>query len=53
VVVTCGEVQRSWSFLESLFIHSEEVKKELPNESVKFISIDKDVKTVLTDAYST
>lgn len=40
VVVTCGEVQRTWSFLESLFIHSEEVKKELPNESVKFISID-------------
>lgn len=53
VVVTCGEVQRSWSFLESLFIHSEEVKKELPNESVKFITIDKDVKTVLTDAYKT
>lgn len=40
VVVTCGEVQRTWSFLESLFIHSEEVKKELPNESVKFITID-------------
>lgn len=53
VVVTCGEVQRSWSFLESLFIHSEEVKKELPNESVKFVGIDKDVKGVLTDAYQT
>jgi len=53
VVVTCGEVQRSWSFLESLFIHSEEVKKELPNESVKFVSIDADVKKVLTDAYQT
>lgn len=51
VVVTCGEVQRSWSFLESLFIHSEEVKKELPNESIKFITIDKDVKAVLADSY--
>ena len=27
------DVQKSWSFLENLFIHSEEVKKELPNES--------------------
>lgn len=25
-----GEVQRLWAFLENLFIHSEEVKKELP-----------------------
>jgi dynein heavy chain, axonemal len=37
IVVVIGEVQRSWSFLENLFIHSEEVKKELPQESIKFI----------------
>lgn len=29
-------------------MHSEEVKKELPNESIKFVSIDKDTKTILT-----
>jgi len=27
------EVQKTWSFLENLFIQSDEVKKELPNES--------------------
>jgi len=35
-----GEVQKKWSFLENLFIHSEEVKKELPTESETFVGID-------------
>lgn len=52
IVIIVGEVQRSWSFLENLFIHSEEVKKELPEESRKFIGIDKDVRTLLADGYS-
>lgn len=33
VVTMLQEVQRSWTFLENLFIYSEEVKKELPKES--------------------
>lgn len=45
------EVFRTWSFLEGLFIHSEEVKKELPKESIKFIEIDKSVKAILTEAF--
>jgi len=44
-----SEVQRSWSFLENLFIRSEEVKKELPKESEKFVEIDKEVKAILAD----
>ena len=44
VVQLLAEVQRSWSFLENLFIGSEEVKKELPKESEKFVGIDKEVK---------
>ena len=51
IVVVVGEVQRSWSFLENLFIHSEEVKKELPKESLKFIDIDKAVRDILADGY--
>jgi dynein heavy chain len=51
IVVVISEVQRSWSFLENLFIHSEEVKKELPKESIKFISIDKEVREILTDGF--
>lgn len=46
-----SEVQRSWSFLENLFIHSEEVKKELPKESVKFVGIDKEVRKILGDGF--
>jgi len=51
VVLLCGEVQRNWSFLEQLFIHSAEVKKELPKESDQFVHIDKDVKRILDDAF--
>lgn len=51
VVLLCGEVQRTWSFLENLFIHSEEVKKELPKQSESFIKIDQDVKKILQDGY--
>jgi hypothetical protein len=40
-------VCRTWSYLESLFIHSEEVKKELPEATVRFATIDKEVKEVL------
>jgi dynein heavy chain, axonemal len=50
IVLVSGEVQRTWQFLENLFIHSEEVKKELPKESEKFVGIDKEVKRILADA---
>jgi len=49
VVQLLAEVQRSWSFLENLFIGSEEVKKELPKESEKFVGIDKEVKAILKE----
>jgi len=52
VVQLLAEVQRSWSFLENLFIHSEEVRKELPKESEKFVEIDKEVKALLKDGES-
>jgi len=47
VVGLLSEVQKTWSFLENLFIHSEEVMKELPNESEKFRDIDKRVKAII------
>ena len=52
IIIIIGEVQRTWSFLENLFIHSEEVKKELPQESIKFVTIDKDVRALLADGFS-
>jgi dynein heavy chain, axonemal len=52
IVLVVGEVQRQWSFLENLFIGSDEVKKELPKESEIFIGIDKDVKRILLDGFN-
>jgi dynein heavy chain len=46
-----SEVQRSWAFLENLFIFSDEVKKELPEESDKFIGIDMEVKEILKQGF--
>jgi len=51
ITVIVSEVQRSWSFLVALFIHSEEVKKELPKESESFIGIDKSVKEILAEGF--
>ena len=42
-----SEVQKTWSFLMNLFLYSEEVKKELPNESREFVAIDHKVKEIL------
>ena len=49
IVTILAEVQRSWTFLENLFIHSEEVKKELPKDSERFVEVDKEVKIILRD----
>jgi dynein heavy chain len=46
-----GDIQRTWSYLEPLFIHSEEVKRELPEDSTRFITIDIDTRKVLHRAY--
>lgn len=50
-VMCCCELdcpaQRTWAYLESLFISSEEVKKELPEATQQFVKIDADVKSVL------
>lgn len=45
-----NDIQRAWSYLESLFIHSEEVKKELPEATKRFERIDIAVK-VQSPAY--
>ena len=48
VVQLLGDVQKTWSFLENLFIHSEEVKKELPEVSQQFVGIDKDMREIMS-----
>lgn len=47
-----NEIQRSWSYLEPLFIQSEEVKRELPQEALRFESIDERVRQVLHEMWN-
>ncbi|XP_019398323.1 PREDICTED: dynein heavy chain 17, axonemal [Crocodylus porosus] len=47
------EVQRTWSHLESIFIGSEDIRKQLPEDSKRFDLIDKDFKELMADAIKT
>lgn len=38
------EVQRTWSHLESIFIGSEDIRAQLPEDSKRFDSIDQEFK---------
>ncbi|KRW98533.1 P-loop containing nucleoside triphosphate hydrolase [Pseudocohnilembus persalinus] len=52
VVQLLTEVQKTWSFLENLFIQSDEVKRELPKESESFIEIDLNMKEIMAEGAS-
>lgn len=51
VVLLLGDIQRSWSYLEPLFIQSEEVKKQLPELTSEFEDIDINVRQILKAAW--
>ena len=53
VHVALSESQKTWSFLESLFIGSDEIKKELPEDTDRFVQIDKEVKEILKRGFQT
>ncbi len=53
VHVALTEVQNSWSFLESLFIGSDEIKKELPTDTERFKQLDIEVKEILKKGVAT
>lgn len=40
------EVQRTWSHLESIFIGSEDIRNQLPEDSARFDGIDRDFKEI-------
>jgi dynein heavy chain, axonemal len=52
VFMYLGEIQRTWSYLEPLFIGSEEVKRELPEDARRFEGIDGNVKSELTTCWT-
>ncbi|XP_078035551.1 dynein beta chain, ciliary-like isoform X3 [Augochlora pura] len=46
------EVQRAWMHLESIFIGSEDIRSQLPEESKRFEKIDRDFKELLREMMS-
>lgn len=44
VVKTWFEVQRKWLYLESIFIGSEDIRKQLPEDTLRFSKIDEKFK---------
>lgn len=49
VITLWFEVQRSWMHLESIFMSSEDIRKQLPKDSERFDSIDKDFKELMDE----
>ncbi|XP_063312141.1 dynein axonemal heavy chain 9 [Pelobates fuscus] len=47
------EVQRTWSHLESIFIGSDDIRSQLPEDSQRFEGIDMDFKELANDAKGT
>ncbi|KAI5643131.1 dynein heavy chain and region d6 of dynein motor domain-containing protein [Phthorimaea operculella] len=47
------EVQRKWQYLESIFVGSDDIRSQLPEDSKRFDRIDKDFKELLKDINQT
>jgi len=46
-----SEIQRTWSYLEPLFIGSEEVRKELPQDAIRFTATDSVLRSTLKSTF--
>uniref|UniRef100_H2Y9A0 Dynein axonemal heavy chain 11 n=1 Tax=Ciona savignyi TaxID=51511 RepID=H2Y9A0_CIOSA len=44
------EVQRTWSHLESIFIGSEDIRSQLPADTLRFATIDQDFKELMGES---
>ncbi|XP_022915026.2 dynein beta chain, ciliary isoform X1 [Onthophagus taurus] len=49
VITVWFEVQRTWTHLESIFMSSDDIRKQLPEDSERFIQIDKDFKLLMEE----
>ncbi len=48
VITIYMEVQRTWQHLESIFIGSEDIRNQLPEDSKRFDNIDSDFKVLFS-----
>ncbi|XP_070583565.1 dynein axonemal heavy chain 11 isoform X3 [Erythrolamprus reginae] len=53
VIYIWVEVQRTWSHLESIFIGSNDIREQLPEDSKRFDCIDMDFKELMNDSTNT
>uniref|UniRef100_A0A667HVG3 Dynein axonemal heavy chain 9 n=1 Tax=Lynx canadensis TaxID=61383 RepID=A0A667HVG3_LYNCA len=53
VISSWFDVQRTWSHLESIFVGSEDIRAQLPQDSERFEGIDVDFKELAYDAQKT
>ncbi|XP_077976399.1 dynein beta chain, ciliary-like isoform X2 [Styela clava] len=44
------EVQRTWVHLETIFIGAEDIRSQLPEDSERFVEIDRDLKELLVES---
>lgn len=49
IVNIWSEVQRKWTYLESIFTQSEDIRKQLPQDSERFDEIDKNFRIILSE----
>lgn len=49
VITIWFEVQRTWMHLESIFMSSEDIRKQLPEDSQRFDQVDKDFKQLMIE----
>lgn len=53
VITVWFEVQRTWTHLESIFMSSEDIRKQLPVDSARFDRIDADFKVMMEEMSKT
>ncbi|XP_063367395.1 dynein beta chain, ciliary-like [Cydia amplana] len=49
VIAIWFEVQRKWQYLESIFVGSDDIRSQLPEDSKRFDNVDKTFKELLRD----
>ncbi|XP_037924668.1 dynein beta chain, ciliary isoform X3 [Hermetia illucens] len=53
VITVWFEVQRTWTHLESIFMSSEDIRKQLPVDSDRFDNIDKEFRVLMNEMSQT
>lgn len=51
IITVWFEVQRTWTHLESIFMSSEDIKNQLPEDSERFYKIDFEFKVIYKNFY--